>query len=232
MNAAAVAAADFKNGFGTQFMQPFADTDALYSSYSPYNNWATKVPSPLGTKTFPWPVNPLGSVVAPNHHQNSVNCFNSSSPTVNMNSSGMLTATGMGISTGATPSTGNSCPYTGATNPYSMYHRNPTEPCTAMSSSIATLRLKAKQHSSGFASPYSAPSPVSRSNSAGLSACQYAGITDVWDNGLGTIFTNHSLYYINNNMKFKQETNDGPTNASSIENTDDDDATNNEHIQN
>lgn len=33
-------------------------------------------------------------------------------------------------------------------------------------------------------------------------------------------------------MKFKQETNDGPTNASSIENTDDDDATNNEHIQN
>lgn len=181
MNAAAVAAADFKNGFGTQFMQPFADTDALYSSYSPYNNWATKVPSPLGTKTFPWPVNPLGSVVAPNHHQNTVNCFNTStsSVTVNMNSSGML-GTGMGTSLAATPSGGAPpCPYTGVANPYSMYHHRTAEPCPAMSSSIATLRLKAKQHSSGFSSPYSAPSPVSRSNSAGLSACQYAGITDV-----------------------------------------------------
>lgn len=70
MNAAAAAAADFKNGFSTQFnglMQPFPDTD-LYSSY-PYNNWATKVPSPLGTKSFPWPVNPLGSVVPASHHQ-------------------------------------------------------------------------------------------------------------------------------------------------------------------
>ena len=47
MNALATAA-DFKNGFGTQFVQPFPDTDALYSSYSHYNNWAAKVPSPLG----------------------------------------------------------------------------------------------------------------------------------------------------------------------------------------
>lgn len=47
MNAAAAAAADFKNGFSSQFnglMQPFTDTDSLYSSaYSSYNNWATKV---------------------------------------------------------------------------------------------------------------------------------------------------------------------------------------------
>lgn len=180
MNAAAVAAADFKNGFGTQFMQPFADTDALYSSYSPYNNWATKVPSPLGAKTFPWPVNPLGGVVTPNHHQNSVNCFNTSTSSVSMNSGSMLAASGMGTSlSGSSSSAPPPCPYTAATNPYSMYHHRTTEPCTAMSSSIATLRLKAKQHSSGFASPYSAPSPVSRSNSAGLSACQYAGITDV-----------------------------------------------------
>lgn len=47
MNAIATAA-DFKNGFGAQFVQPFPDTDALYSSYSHYNNWAAKVPSPLG----------------------------------------------------------------------------------------------------------------------------------------------------------------------------------------
>jgi len=77
----AIAAADFKNGFGTQFVQPFGDTDSLYSSYSHYNNWA-KVPSPLGTKTFPWPVNPLGSVVSTNHHQNSINCFNTSASSV------------------------------------------------------------------------------------------------------------------------------------------------------
>ncbi|KAJ6637290.1 Pituitary homeobox like Ptx1, partial [Pseudolycoriella hygida] len=183
MNAAAVAAADFKNGFGTQFMQPFADTDSLYSSYSPYNNWTTKVPSPLGTKSFPWPVNPLGSVVSTNHHQNSVNCFNStgSSVTVSMNSGSMLPG-GMGssLSGGGPGVAAPPCPYTTPTNPYSMYHHRASDvPCTAMTSSIATLRLKAKQHSSGFASPYSAPSPVSRSNSAGLSACQYAGVDSV-----------------------------------------------------
>lgn len=273
MNAAAVAAADFKNGFGSQFMQPFADTDSLYSSYSPYNNWATKVPSPLGgSKTFPWPVNPLGSVVASqhHHHQNTVNCFNTatSSVTVSMNSmnslpgvgsmsvggaasvigsgagssgssigSGSLgglssigggggggsssssvnSSLGVGLGNGlgggggssngggggsssqagtmgslgvgplggpvSSVGTGPPCPYTTPANPYTMYHHRAAAeavPCPAMTSSIATLRLKAKQHStaSGFASPYSAPSPVSRSNSAGLSACQYAGVTD------------------------------------------------------
>lgn len=174
---AAVAAADFKSGFGTQFMQPFAD-DSLYTSY-PYNNW-TKVPSPLGTKPFPWPVNPLGSMVTSNHHQNSVNCFNTgaSGVAVSMNNS-MLpgsmgsTLTNSNVGVGAAP-----CPYTTPANPY-MY-RAAAEPCmsSSMSSSIATLRLKAKQHATGFSSPYSAPSPVSRSNSAGLSACQY-GVTDV-----------------------------------------------------
>ncbi|XP_037884288.1 pituitary homeobox homolog Ptx1 isoform X1 [Glossina fuscipes] len=173
---AAVAAADFKSGFGTQFMQPFAD-DSLYSSYT-YNNW-TKVPSPLGTKPFPWPVNPLGSMVTTNHHQNSVNCFNTgaSGVAVSMNNSmlpGTMGSTLTNSNVGAAP-----CPYTAPANPY-MY-RAAAEPCmtSSMSSSIATLRLKAKQHTTGFASPYSAPSPVSRSNSAGLSACQYTGVTDV-----------------------------------------------------
>ncbi|XP_044742135.1 pituitary homeobox homolog Ptx1-like [Chrysoperla carnea] len=171
MNAAA-AAAEFKNGFGTQFnglMQPFADPD-LYSSYS-YNQWASKVPSPLGTKSFPWPV------VPPNHHQNpAVNCFNAAATSVaaaaSMTSAGsMLTGTPGSVVPGVQP-----CPYTTPTNPYSMYHhRTTTEPCTAMTSSIASLRLKAKQHSSGFS--YSSVSPVSRSGSVGLSACQYAGTT-------------------------------------------------------
>jgi len=175
---AAVAAADFKTGFGSQFMQPFAD-DSLYPTYT-YNNW-TKVPSPLGTKPFPWTVNPLGSMVTTNHHQNSVNCFNTgaSSVAVSMNNgmlSGTMGSTLSNNNVGAAP-----CPYTTPANPY-MYraataadHGMPS----SMSSSIATLRLKAKQHTTGFASPYSAPSPVSRSNSAGLSACQYTSVTDV-----------------------------------------------------
>ncbi|XP_067008953.1 pituitary homeobox homolog Ptx1 isoform X1 [Anabrus simplex] len=187
MNAAAAAAADFKNGFGTQFnglMQPFTDTDSLYSSYSSYNNWASKVPSPLGTKSFPWSVNPLGSVVPTNHHQSPVNCFNAaatsvaaaasmSSGTTSMlpGSMGGVTAPGGGVS-------GPACPYAAPTTPYSMYHHRTSESCSAMSSSIASLRLKAKQHSSGFVSTYSPVSPsVSRSNSAtGLAACQYATV--------------------------------------------------------
>ncbi|KFB52257.1 AGAP000190-PA-like protein [Anopheles sinensis] len=179
----AIAAADFKNGFGPQFVQPFADTDTLYSSYS-YNNWA-KVPSPLGAKTFPWTVNPLGtSIVSSNHHQNSINCFNTSASSVAAGMAGtgtMLPAsmgTGLTGTTGATGVSPTPCPYTTPANPYMYHHRATAEPCTAMSSSIATLRLKAKQHTSGFSSPYSAPSPVSRSNSASLSACQYAGVTD------------------------------------------------------
>ncbi|XP_055377689.1 pituitary homeobox homolog Ptx1 [Condylostylus longicornis] len=177
MNAAA-AVADFKTGFNASFMQPFDET--LYSQYSPYNNW-TKVPSPLGTKPFPWPVNPL---VSANHHQNSVNCFNTtpSSVAVSMNSGSMLSgAMGTTLTTGGTGGTGipgTPCPYTTPANPYMYHPKNTAEPYPSMTNSIATLRLKAKQHASGFASPYSAPSPISRSNSAGLSACQYTGVTD------------------------------------------------------
>ena len=102
--------------------------------------------------------------------------------------------------TGSGGGVGAPCPYTTPTNPYMYHHRTTAEPGIAMSSSIATLRLKAKQHSvtSGFSSPYSTQSssisPISRSNSGGLSACQYAGVTDtVWDNALvGTLLTQAS----------------------------------------
>ncbi|XP_024083209.1 pituitary homeobox homolog Ptx1 isoform X2 [Cimex lectularius] len=134
MNAAAAAAADFKSGFGHGLMQPFTDTDSLYTSYS-YNNWASKVPSPLGSKTFPWTVNPLTSI---NHHQSG--CFNPS------------TASGQGM-----PSPPVTSPCYGGTPGY-MYHPRPPEPC--MSSSLASLRLKAKQHCPPTPQP--------------LSACQYA----------------------------------------------------------
>ena len=149
MNAAAAAAADFgKTSFGSQFnglMQPFSDE--LYSTYS-YNNWASKVPSPLGAKTFPWSVNPLTSI---NHHQSTVNCFNGG---------GGMSGGGAGSMSGSSPAGVSSpCPYGTPTPPY-MYH--PRAAPEGACSSLATLRLKAKQH--GINSP---PGPA-------LSACQYA----------------------------------------------------------
>lgn len=180
MNAAAAAAADFKNGFSSQFnglMQPFTDTDSLYSSaYSSYNNWATKVPSPLGTKTFPWSVNPLTSV---NHHQSPVNCFNAAATSMSSGAGSMLPgAMTTPLSATSAPTGSAACPYAPPTTPYSMYHHRTAEPCNVMTSSIASLRLKAKQHSSGFS--YSPVTPVTSSTSgrsstnSGLSACQYA----------------------------------------------------------
>ncbi|KAG5890461.1 hypothetical protein JTB14_012751 [Gonioctena quinquepunctata] len=163
------AAAEFKTGFGTQFngLMPTISDDSFYS-YSTYNNWATKVPSPLGTKPF-WPVVPT------NHHQSPVNCFNAAGAGASMSgavSSMLPGAMGSVMTSSPGAVSAQQCPYTTPANPYSMYHHRTTaEPC-AMSSSIASLRLKAKQHT-GFVG-YSSVSPV-RSSSAGLSACQYAG---------------------------------------------------------
>lgn len=136
-----------------------------------------------------------------NHHQNSINCFNTASSSVAASMSTTMLPGTMGSSltgSGSGGGVGAPCPYTTPTNPYMYHHRTTAEPGTAMSSSIATLRLKAKQHSSGFSSPYSTQSssisPVSRSNSGGLSACQYAGVSDtVWENALvGTLLTQTS----------------------------------------
>lgn len=169
----AMNAAEFKTGFGTQFngLMPTISDDSFYS-YSTYNNWATKVPSPLGTKPF-WPVVPT------NHHQSPVNCFNAASSVTGATMSGAVSSMlpgGMGTVMTSAPGSVSAqpCPYTTPANPYSMYHhRGASEPCTAMSaSSIASLRLKAKQHSPFVG--YSSVSPV-RSSSTGLSACQYAG---------------------------------------------------------
>ncbi|XP_050547456.1 pituitary homeobox homolog Ptx1-like, partial [Daktulosphaira vitifoliae] len=179
------AAVDFKNGFGTQFnglMQPFTDTDSLYSTaYTSYNNWATKVPSPLGSKTFPWSVNPLGSVNH-HHHQAPVNCFNA--------------ATSAAGSMLSSPAPQNGPPYCPPTAPYSVYHHRPAEPCNVMSSSIASLRLKAKQHASGFGgyqpvgSPGSLGGPNGNSinggnNRSSSSSCQYGSTNGAGGTGAG-----------------------------------------------
>lgn len=221
MSAAAVAAADLKTGFSTATLngfigQPFADPDALYSSYSTYNNWAAKVPSPLGSKSFPW-VNTLGSVVptASHHHHHTqvspVNCFNAAATSVAGSHMGGMSVSvgqaatsmlpGMGSSLGVAGSpvaaSGAACPYAAPAAPhhpygppvYTPHHRTAAGPESVMtSSSIASLRLKARQHSSGYSSlsgnsfsidstPVSAAgSPVSSraSSVGGLSACQYA----------------------------------------------------------
>lgn len=170
-NAMNAAAEGFKNGFGTQFnglMQPFAD-DSLYSGYSSYNNWASKVPSPLSAKSFAWGlnsvnVNPLSSVV-PNQGtvpSMGMTCFNSPS-------SGIGSMSSVNMPTTSLNSPSSSCPYAAPTPPY-VYR----DQCSAasMSSSIASLRLRAKQHSSGFGTY----APMSPRQPATLSACQYATV--------------------------------------------------------
>ncbi|XP_076174252.1 pituitary homeobox homolog Ptx1 isoform X2 [Ptiloglossa arizonensis] len=222
MNAAAAAAAEFKTGFSTASLngfigQPFADPDTLYSSYSTYNNWAAKVPSPLGSKSFPW-VNTLGSVVptASHHHHhtqvNPVNCFNAAatsvagshmggmSVSVGQAATSMLPGMGSGLGVASSPvaASGAACPYATPAAPHHPYgapvytpHNRTAGAPEMTSSSIASLRLKARQHSSGYSglsgssfsidsTPVSAAgSPVSsRASLVGgcgaLSACQYA----------------------------------------------------------
>lgn len=154
-----------KNGFGAQFnglMQPYDD---VYAGYS-YNNWATKslASSPLSSKTFPFfnsmNVSPLSSqpmFSAP-----------SSIPSMNMAPSMVPSAVAgvpnnlSGLNNLNGPAALNSaagCPYAGSASPY-MYR----DTCN---SSLASLRLKAKQHAN-FSYP-AVQTPVSN-----LSPCQYA----------------------------------------------------------
>ncbi|GIY45852.1 pituitary homeobox x [Caerostris darwini] len=160
------AAAELKNGFSTQFnglMQPF--DDSLYSGYSTYNNWAAKVPSPLGAKSFPWPglnsvnVNPL---VTPSQ---GMGCFNASSPQ-GITSSSIMPSVSMPVNSLSNPAP--PCPYATPTPPY-VYR----EQCSTMTSSIATLRLKAKQHTAAGFGSYA---PMSPRQTPTLSPCQYATV--------------------------------------------------------
>ncbi|XP_071808790.1 pituitary homeobox x-like [Asterias amurensis] len=151
---------ELKNGFGSQFnglMQPF--DDGLYSGYS-YNNWAAKSASnPLGAKSFPWSLNSLGSV------SSQPMCFNSppSAVSPNFSSAPMSGVTPQNLGplshqAGAPPSGASGCPH--GSSPY--VYREPA------SGSLASLCLKAKQHSTGVGSfTY----PVQNHT---LSACQYA----------------------------------------------------------
>uniref|UniRef100_A0A3B1KLG1 Homeobox protein n=2 Tax=Astyanax mexicanus TaxID=7994 RepID=A0A3B1KLG1_ASTMX len=152
-----------KGGFGAQFnglVQPYED---MYASYPPYNNWAAKslAPASLSAKSFPFfnsvNVSPLSSqaVFSPPTSISSMSVSSGMVPT-----SGLNTPLGNPLNNLGGPSLNSApaCPYAPPTPPY-VYR----DTCN---SSLASLRLKAKQHSSFSYAGVQTPS--------NLSACQYA----------------------------------------------------------
>lgn len=133
---AAVVAAS-AGSFGTQFnslmpQSPF--DDSLYTGcYSTYNNWAAKA-SPTLAKGFTWGLSAMG------HHNQGFNTMMPAPTTT--------AGTALSIGHSSTSSTANASsttppyPY-GSSSGYSMY--NMAAAANSMSSSIASLRLKAKQ---------------------------------------------------------------------------------------
>ena len=187
----------FKAGFGGQFgglMQPF--DDGLYAGayQSAYNQWPARVPSPLATKTtFPW------GLPSMNHHALSSSivatqpmCF-STPPSAQISSvmtspypssasmasmAGASSMMGMNMNNmaamnGVSSPTSSTCPYGTAPTSY-LYNR---EQCT---DTLASLRLKAKQHTaSPFSHTYSSYTPMASAGTASaLSACQYAAVSN------------------------------------------------------
>ncbi|RXN07348.1 pituitary homeobox 2 isoform X1 [Labeo rohita] len=160
-----------KNGFGPQFnglMQPYDD---MYPSYT-YNNWAAKglTSASLSTKSFPFfnsmNVNPLSSqtMFSPPNSISSMSMSSSMVPSAVTGVPGSSLNSLNNLNNLSNPSLNSgvptpACPYAPPTPPY-VYR----DTCN---SSLASLRLKAKQHSSfGYAS---VQNPASN-----LSACQYA----------------------------------------------------------
>lgn len=162
-----------KNGFGAQFnglMQPYDD---VYSGYS-YNNWAAKglTSSPLSAKSFPFfnsmNVSPLSSqsMFSPPTSLPSMNMASSMVPSAmagvpaaGLNNLGNLNNLNAPTALNSVAVSAATCPYATSASPY-MYR----DTCN---SSLASLRLKAKQHAN-FTYP-AVQNPVSN-----LSPCQYA----------------------------------------------------------
>lgn len=158
-----------KGGFSSQF-NGLVQYDDMYAAGYSYNNWATKsLSAPLSTKSFPFfnsmaPLStPLSSPLsAPlSTPLQTQPMFPSASPLPAVNP-GMVPASVQNLNSLPPPSALNSaaCPYAGSASPY-MYR----ESCN---SSLASLRLKAKQHANFTTYP-----PV-QPPSANLSPCQYA----------------------------------------------------------
>nr|XP_009679951.1 PREDICTED: pituitary homeobox 1 [Struthio camelus australis] len=155
-----------KNGYVPQFsglMQPYDD---VYAGY-PYNNWATKslTPAPLSTKSFTFfnSMSPLSSqsmFSAPS----SISSMNmpsgmGHSAVPAMANSGLNNINNLGGSSLNSAMSSPACPYGPPGSPYSVYR----DTCN---SSLASLRLKSKQHSSFGYSSLQSPG-------SSLNACQY-----------------------------------------------------------
>ncbi|XP_029439501.1 pituitary homeobox 1 isoform X2 [Rhinatrema bivittatum] len=157
-----------KNGYVPQFsglMQPYED---VYAGY-PYNNWAAKslTPAPLSTKSFTFfnSMSPLSSqpmFSAPSNISSMTmpsTMAHSGMPNAGLNNLNNLNNIGGASLNSAMSSAAAACPYGPPGSPYSVYR----DTCN---SSLASLRLKSKQHSTfGYGS---LPSPASS-----LNACQY-----------------------------------------------------------
>lgn len=129
--------------------------ESLYG-YSPYN-WP-KMASPLGAKPYPtaWPLNSALNSMAPLTTQG-LN-FNQNSTVASSGIHSMNNGLGsMGPTVSSNPH------YPSAANPY-MYRGSTVDPCN---SSIASLRLKAKQHSDYMNYPSAVLDP-------GFPSCQYS----------------------------------------------------------
>lgn len=157
-------------------MQPYDD---MYTGYS-YNNWATKglTSSPLSAKSFPFfnsmNVSPLSSqsMFSPPSSLPSMNMASSMVPSAvagvpaaGLNNLGNLNNLNGPTALNSVAVTAATCPYATSASPY-MYR----DTCN---SSLASLRLKAKQHAN-FTYP-AVQNPVSN-----LSPCQYAVDRPVW----------------------------------------------------
>ncbi|XP_059820592.1 pituitary homeobox 3-like [Hypanus sabinus] len=151
-----------KNGFGAPFnglVQPYED---MYSGYS-YNNWATKGlgTNPISAKSFSFfnsmNVNSLSSQAMFSTPSSipSMTMVPSALPGSSLNNLNSLSSPSLNSAVAASP-----CPYGSSSSPY-VYRDN-------CNSSLASLRLRAKHHSSTFSyGPAQNPAP-------NLSPCQYA----------------------------------------------------------
>ncbi|XP_048378689.1 pituitary homeobox 3-like isoform X3 [Stegostoma tigrinum] len=151
-----------KGGFGAPFnglVQPYED---VYSGYS-YNNWATKglATAPISAKSFSFfnsmNVNSLSSqgMFSTPSSLPSMTMVPSALPGSSLNNLNSLGSPSLNSAVSGTP-----CPYGSSSSPY-VYRDN-------CNTSLASLRLRAKHHSSTFSyGPMQNPA-------SNLSPCQYA----------------------------------------------------------
>lgn len=156
-----------KGGYVPQFsglVQPYED---VYAAGYSYNNWAAKslAPAPLSTKSFTFfnSMSPLSSqsMFSAPSSISSMTMPSSMGPGAvpGMPNSGLNNInnlTGSSLNSAMSP---GACPYGAPASPYSVYR----DTCN---SSLASLRLKSKQHSSFGYGGLQGPA-------SGLNACQY-----------------------------------------------------------